>query len=114
VLTALSVALLVFTGGSVNAVLPLRHRGLHRHLDGRLQHDQTSSMAMRTRLATQAGGQLVRGLMSTVWWDLPGGHVTEGVWLKTVVLRVLVFIYVVAAQRYRAEPATPKEFRADR
>jgi hypothetical protein len=69
-LTVLAVALLIATGGSLNALVPIYAIGrVHRLLDGRLWHDQTLADPSWARLALQAGDQPVGGhLVDESWW----------------------------------------------
>ena len=115
-LTALSVALLLATGGSVNALVPFYAIGVFTGFSmagyGMTKHHLT---AAGTRLATPAGDQPVRG--NPV--DGRGGifavaKFTEGAWLVVVVFPMLVFVLMRLNREYRAEAAILEMFRTDR
>ena len=79
-LTVLAVALLVATGGGVNALVPMFAMGVFtRILDGRLRDDQTLADPSWARLALQAGDQPVGGhLVDECGGDLRDREVHRG------------------------------------
>ncbi len=116
VLTALSVALLVFTGGSVNALVPLYAIGVFIGFSmagyGMTKHHlgQRES-GWRRKLVIN----LSAGIMSTIVVGIfVVAKFTEGAWLIAVVFPVLVFVLMRLNGEYRAEAAILKNFRTDR
>jgi amino acid transporter len=116
VLTALSMALLVFTGGSVNALVPLyaigvfigfsmAGYGMSRH------HLQEREPGWRHKLVIN----LSAGIMSTIVVGIfLVAKFTEGAWLIAVVFPLLVLVLMRLNNEYREEAAVLKSFRTDR
>jgi amino acid transporter len=115
-LTAFSVALLVITGGSVNALVPFYAIGVFTGFSmagyGMTKHHLTHrEPGWRTRLAIN----LSAGILSTVVVGIFAvAKFTEGAWLVVVVFPVLVFILIRLNREYRAEAAILEMFRTDR
>jgi amino acid transporter len=115
-LTALSVALLVVTGGSVNALVPFYAIGVFTGFSmagyGMTKHHLTHrEPGWRTRLAIN----LSAGILSTVVVAIFAvAKFTEGAWLVVIVFPVLVFLLMRLNQEYRAEAAILEMFRTDR
>jgi amino acid transporter len=115
-LTALSVALLVTTGGSVNALVPFYAIGVFTGFSmagyGMTKHHLTQrEPGWRRRLAIN----LSAGILSTVVVGIFAvAKFTEGAWLVVVVFPVLVFILIRLNKEYRAEAAILEMFRTDR
>lgn len=115
-LTALSVALLIVTGGSVNALVPfyaigvftgfsMAGYGMTKH---HLTHRQTG---WRHKLAIN----LSAGILSTVVVGIFAvAKFTEGAWMVVVVFPLLVFALTRLNREYRAEAAILEMFRTDR
>ena len=115
-LAALSVLLLLATGGSVNALVPFYAIGVFTgfsmagygmtkyHLTHRVQ-------GWRGKLAIN----LSAGILSTVVVGIFAvAKFTEGAWLVVVVFPVLVFMLMRLNREYRAEAAILEMFRTDR
>jgi amino acid transporter len=115
-LTALSVALLVVTGGSVNALVPFYAIGVFTGFSmagyGMTKYHLTHrEPGWRRRLAIN----LSAGILSTVVVGIFAvAKFTEGAWLVVVVFPVLVFILIRLNREYRAEAAILEMFRTDR
>ena len=115
-LAALSVLLLLATGGSVNALVPFYAIGVFTgfsmagygmtkyHLTHRVQ-------GWRGKLAIN----LSAGILSTVVVGIFAvAKFTEGAWLVVVVFPILVFMLMRLNREYRAEAAILEMFRTDR
>ncbi|KLO30727.1 DNA-binding protein [Mycobacterium haemophilum] len=115
-LTALSVALLVTTGGSVNALVPFYAIGVFTGFSmagyGMTKHHLTHrEPGWRHRLAIN----LSAGILSTIVVGIFAvAKFTEGAWLVVVVFPVLVFVLMRLNREYRAEAAILETFRTDR
>ncbi|EUA50333.1 amino acid permease family protein [Mycobacterium xenopi 3993] len=115
-LTALSVALLVVTGGSVNALVPfyaigvftgfaMAGYGMTKH---HLRHREPG---WRHKLAIN----LSAGILSTIIVGIFAvAKFTEGAWLVVVVFPLLVLVLIRLNMEYRAEAAILEMFRTDR
>lgn len=115
-LTALSVLLLLTTGGSVNALVPFYAIGVFTGFSmagyGMTKHHLTHrEPGWRHRLAIN----LSAGIMSTIVVGIfAGAKFTEGAWLVVVVFPLLVFALIRLNREYRAEAAILEMFRTDR
>jgi amino acid transporter len=115
-LTALSVALLVITGGSVTALVPFYAIGVFTGFSmagyGMTKHHLTQrEPGWRRRSAIN----LSAGILSTIVVGIFAvAKFTEGAWLVVVVFPVLVFILIRLNREYRAEAAILEMFRTDR
>ncbi len=115
-LTALSVALLVATGGSVNALVPLFAIGVFTGFSmagyGMTKHHLTHrEPGWRRQLAIN----LSAGILSTIVVGIFAvAKFTEGAWLVVVVFPLLVFVLMRLNREYRAEAAILEMFRTDR
>lgn len=115
-LTALSVVLLVTTGGSVNALVPFYAIGVFTGFSmagyGMTKHHLTHrEPGWRHRLAIN----LSAGILSTVVVGIFAvAKFTEGAWLVVVVFPLLVFMLIRLNREYRAEAAILEMFRTDR
>lgn len=115
-LTALSVVLLVTTGGSVNALVPFYAIGVFTGFAmagyGMTKHHLTQrEPGWRRRLAIN----LSAGILSTIVVGIFAvAKFTEGAWLVVVVFPLLVFILMRLNREYRAEAAILEMFRTDR
>jgi amino acid transporter len=115
-LTALSVALLVMTGGSVNALVPFYAIGVFTGFSmagyGMTKHHLTHrEPGWRRRLVIN----LSAGILSTVVVAIFAvAKFTEGAWLVVVVFPLLVFALMRLNREYRAEAAILESFRTDR
>lgn len=115
-LTTLSVALLVVTGGSVNALVPFYAIGVFTGFSmagyGMTKHHVTHrEPGWRHRLAIN----LSAAILSTVVVGIFAvAKFTEGAWLVVVVFPVLVFVLTRLNREYRAEAAILEMFRSDR
>ena len=115
-LTAFSVALLVTTGGSVNALVPFYAIGVFTGFSmagyGMTKHELTHrEPGWRRRMAIN----LSAGILSTIVVGIFAvAKFTEGAWLVVVVFPVLVFILIRLNREYRAEAAILETFRTDR
>ncbi len=115
-LTALSVVLLLTTGGSVNALVPFYAIGVFTGFSmagyGMTKHHLTQrEPGWRRRLAIN----LSAGILSTVVVGIFAvAKFTEGAWLVVVVFPILVFILIRLNREYRAEAAILEMFRTDR
>jgi amino acid transporter len=115
-LTALSVVLLVVTGGSVNALVPFYAIGVFTGFSmagyGMTKYHLTQrEPGWRRRLAIN----LSAGILSTIVVGIFAvAKFTEGAWLVVVVFPILVFILMRLNREYRAEAAILEMFRTDR
>jgi amino acid transporter len=115
-LTALSVVLLVTTGGSVTALVPFYAIGVFTGFSmagyGMTKYHLTHrESGWRHKLAIN----LSAGILSTVVVGIFAvAKFTEGAWLVVVVFPVLVFILIRLNKEYRAEAAILEMFRTDR
>jgi amino acid transporter len=115
-LTALSVVLLLATGGSVNALVPFYAIGVFTGFSmagyGMTKHHLTQrEPGWRHRLAIN----LSAGILSTIVVGIFAvAKFTEGAWLVVVVFPVLVFALIRLNKEYRAEAAILEMFRTDR
>lgn len=115
-LTALSVALLIITGGSVTALVPFYAIGVFTGFSmagyGMTKHHLTHrEPGWQHRLAIN----LSAGILSTIVVGIFAvAKFTEGAWLVVVVFPVLVFILIRLNREYRAEAAILEMFRTDR
>jgi amino acid transporter len=115
-LTALSVALLVITGGSVNALVPFYAIGVFTGFSmagyGMTKHHLTQRKpGWRRRLAIN----LSAGILSTIVVGIFAvAKFTEGAWLVVVVFPLLVTVLIRLNKEYRAENAILEMFRTDR
>src|SRR6202012_2149920 len=104
-LTALSVGLLVVTGGSVNALVPFYAIGVFTGFSmagyGMSKYHPTEGeQGWRTRLAIN----LSAGILSTIVVGIFAvAKFTEGAWLVVVVFPILVFVLMRLNREYRAE-----------
>jgi len=115
-LAALSVALLVFSGGSVNALVPFYAIGVFTGFSmagyGMSKYHLTHrERGWQYRLAINFSA----GFMSTIVVGIFAvAKFTEGAWLVVVVFPVLVFGLIRLNREYRAESAILEAFRTDR
>lgn len=116
VLAALSVVLLVTTGGSVNALVPFYAIGVFTGFSmagyGMTKYQLTHrEPGWRGRLAVN----LSAGILSTVVVGIFAvAKFTEGAWLVVVVFPILVFMLMRLNREYRAEAAILEMFRTER
>lgn len=116
VLTAISVVLLVVSGGSVNALVPFYAIGVFTGFAmagyGMTKHHLTRKQpGWRHKLAIN----LSAGVMSTLVVGIFAvAKFTEGAWLVVVVFPLLVFVLMRLNREYRAEAAILERFRTDR
>jgi amino acid transporter len=115
-LTALSVALLLVTRGSVNALIPLFAIGVFSGFSmagyGMTKHHLTHrEPGWRHKLVIN----LSAGVLSTIVVGIFAvAKFTEGAWLVVVVFPLLVFALIRLNLEYRAEAAVLETFRTDR
>ena len=115
-LTALSVLLLLTTGGSVNALVPFYAIGVFTGFSmagyGMTKHHLTQrDPGWRRRLVIN----LSAGILSTIVVGIFAvAKFTEGAWLVVVVFPILVFGLMRLNREYRAEAAILEMFRTDR
>jgi amino acid transporter len=115
-LTALSVALLVTTRGSVNALVPFYAIGVFTGFSmagyGMTKYHLTHrEPGWRHKLAIN----LSAGILSTIVVGIFAvAKFTEGAWLVVVVFPLLVFLLIRLNREYRAEAAILETFRTDR
>jgi hypothetical protein len=115
-LAALSVALLVFTGGSVNALVPFYAIGVFTGFSmagyGMTKYHLTHrEPGWRHRLVINFSA----GILSTVVVAIFAvAKFTEGAWLVVVIFPVMVFALIRLNREYRAENAILQAFRTDR
>jgi amino acid transporter len=115
-LTALSVALLVATGGSVNALVPFYAIGVFTGFSmagyGMTKHQLTHrEPGWRRRLAINLSAAILSTIVVGIF---AVAKFTEGAWLVVVVFPLLVFILTRLNREYRAEAAILEMFRTDR
>jgi amino acid transporter len=114
-LTALSVVLLLATGGSVTALVPFYAIGVFTGFSmagyGMTKHHLTHrEPGWRHRMAIN----LSAGILSTVVVGIFAvAKFTEGAWLVVVVFPLLVFVLIRLNKEYRAEAAILEMFRTD-
>ncbi len=115
-LTALSVALLVATGGSVGALVPFYAIGVFTGFSmagyGMTKHHLTHrEPGWRRRMAIN----LTAGILSTIVVGIFAvAKFTEGAWLVVVVFPLLVLALTRLNREYRSEAAILEMFRTDR
>ncbi len=115
-LAALSVLLLVFTGGSVNALVPFYAIGVFTGFSmagyGMSKHHLTErERGWQYRLAIN----FTAAVLSTIVVGIFAvAKFTEGAWLVVVVFPILVFGLIRLNREYRAESAILEAFRTDR
>src|ERR1700744_5240681 len=115
-LTALSVGLLLATGGSVNALVPFYAIGVFTGFSmagyGMTKYHLTHrEPGWRRKLAIN----LSAGILSTIVVVIFAvAKFTEGAWLVVVVFPLLVFMLMRLNREYRAEAAILEMFRTDR
>ncbi|TSE01499.1 amino acid permease [Skermania sp. ID1734] len=116
VLTVLSVALLIATGGTVNALVPfyaigvftgfsMAGYGMTKH---HLSHRETG---WRYKLAINLSAAVLSTVVVAIF---AVAKFTEGAWLVVVVFPLLVWILMRLNREYRAEAAILEEFRTNR
>lgn len=115
-LTALSVVLLVTTGGSVNALVPFYAIGVFTGFSmagyGMTKHHLTQrEPGWRRRLAINLSAAILSTIVVGIF---AVAKFTEGAWLVVVVFPLLVFILMRLNREYRAEAAILEMFRTDR
>jgi amino acid transporter len=115
-LTALSVALLVFTGGSVNALVPFYAIGVFTGFSmagyGMSKYHLTErEPGWRHRLAINFSAAVLSTIVVGIF---AVAKFTEGAWLVVVVFPILVFGLIRLNREYRAESAILQAFRKDR
>ncbi|WP_419538247.1 APC family permease [Mycobacterium colombiense] len=115
-LTALSVALLLATGGSVNALVPFYAIGVFTGFSmagyGMTKHHLTQrEPGWRRRLAINLSAAILSTIVVGIF---AVAKFTEGAWLVVVVFPVLVFVLMRLNREYRAEAAILEMFRTDR
>jgi amino acid transporter len=115
-LTALSVVLLLTTGGSVNALVPFYAIGVFTGFSmagyGMTKHHLTQrEPGWRRRLAINLSAAILSTIVVGIF---AVAKFTEGAWLVVVVFPVLVFILIRLNREYRAEAAILEMFRTDR
>jgi amino acid transporter len=113
-LTALSVALLVVTGGSVNALVPFYAIGVFTGFSmagyGMSKHHLTHrESGWRHKLAINFSAAV---LSTVVVGIFAVAKFTEGAWLVVVVFPLLVVVLIRLNREYRAEAAILESFRA--
>jgi amino acid transporter len=115
-LTALALVLLLVTGGSVDAVVPLFAMGVFTGFSmagyGMTKHHLTHrEPGWRHKVAIN----LAAGIMSTIVVGIFAvAKFTEGAWLVVVVLPLLVFALMRLNRQYRAEASVLEMSRTDR
>jgi amino acid transporter len=115
-LTALSVTLLLTTGGSVNALVPFYAIGVFTGFAmagyGMTKHHLTErEPGWRRRLAINLSAAILSTIVVGIF---AVAKFTEGAWLVVVVFPVLVFLLMRLNREYRAEAAILEMFRTDR
>ncbi|MEB3032811.1 APC family permease [[Mycobacterium] nativiensis] len=115
-LTVLAVALLVITGGSVNALVPFYAIGVFTGFAmagyGMTKHHVTHrESGWRHKLVINFSA----GVLSTVVVGIFAvAKFTEGAWLVVVIFPLLVLVLIRLNREYRAEAAILERFRTDR
>jgi amino acid transporter len=115
-LTALSVVLLVVTGGSVNALVPFYAIGVFTGFSmagyGMTKHHLTQrEPGWRRRLAINLSAAILSTIVVGIF---AVAKFTEGAWLVVIVFPLLVFMLMRLNREYRAEAAILEMFRTDR
>jgi amino acid transporter len=115
-LTALSVALLVVTGGSVKALVPFYAIGVFTGFSmagyGMTKHHLTQrESGWRHRLAINLSAAMLSTIVVGIF---AVAKFTEGAWLVVVVFPLLVAGLIRLNREYRAEAAILEAFRTDR
>ncbi|WIM89938.1 amino acid permease [Candidatus Mycobacterium wuenschmannii] len=115
-LATLSVALLVFTGGSVNALVPFYAIGVFTGFSmagyGMSKHHLTErERGWQYRFAINFSAAVLSTIVVGIF---AVAKFTEGAWLVVVVFPVLVFGLIRLNREYRAESAILEGFRTDR
>ncbi|HSS22947.1 MAG TPA: APC family permease, partial [Mycobacterium sp.] len=115
-LTALSVLLLVTTGGSVNTLVPFYAIGVFTGFSmagyGMTKHHLTQrEPGWRRRLAINLSAAILSTIVVGIF---AVAKFTEGAWLVVVVFPLLVFVLIRLNREYRAEAAILEMFRTDR
>jgi amino acid transporter len=115
-LTALSVVLLLATGGSVTALVPFYAIGVFTGFSmagyGMTKHHLTRrEPGWRRRLAINLSSAILSTIVVGIF---AVAKFTEGAWLVVVVFPVLVFVLMRLNREYRAEAAILEMFRTDR
>jgi amino acid transporter len=115
-LAALSVALLVFTGGSVNALVPFYAIGVFTGFSmagyGMSKHHLTErEPGWRHKLVINFSAAVLSTIVVGIF---AVAKFTEGAWLVVIVFPVLVFGLIRLNREYRAEVAILERFRTDR
>ena len=114
-LAAVAVVLLLVTGGSVNALIPLFAMGVFTGFAmtgyGMTKHHLTQhERGWRYKLVIN----LSAGILSTVVVGIFAvAKFTEGAWLIVVIFPILVFALMRLNREYRSEAAVLKKFRTD-
>jgi hypothetical protein len=115
-LAALSVLLLVFSGGSVNALVPFYAIGVFTGFSmagyGMSKHHLTErERGWQYRLAINFTAAVFSTIVVAIFAI---AKFTEGAWLVVVVFPILVFGLIRLNREYRAESAILEAFRTDR
>ncbi len=115
-LAGLSVALLVFSGGSVNALVPFYAIGVFTGFSmagyGMSKHHLTErEPGWRHKLVINFSAAVLSTIVVGIF---AVAKFTEGAWLVVVVFPVLVFGLIRLNREYRAEVAILERFRTDR
>ncbi|HEY3995195.1 MAG TPA: amino acid permease [Mycobacterium sp.] len=115
-LAALSLLLLVVTGGSVNALVPFYAIGVFTGFSmagyGMTKHHLTHrEPGWRRRLAINLSAAILSTIVVGIF---AVAKFTEGAWLVVVVFPLLVFTLMRLNREYRAEAAILETFRTDR
>jgi amino acid transporter len=115
-LTALSVVLLLATGGSVTALVPFYAIGVFTGFSmagyGMTKHHLTRrEPGWRRRLAINLSSAILSTIVVGIF---AVAKFTEGAWLVVIVFPVLVFVLTRLNREYRAEAAILEMFRTDR
>jgi hypothetical protein len=115
-LTALSVGLLVVTGGSVNALVPFYAIGVFTGFSmagyGMSKYHLTHrEPGWRSKFAINLSAAILSTIVVGIF---AVAKFTEGAWLVVVVFPVLVFALIRLNREYRAEAAILEAFRTDR
>jgi amino acid transporter len=115
-LAALSVALLVFTGGSVNALVPFYAIGVFTGFSmagyGMSKYHLTHrEPGWRHRLVINFSAAVLSTIVVGIF---AVAKFTEGAWLVVVIFPVMVFGLIRLNREYRAESAILQAFRTDR
>lgn len=116
VLTVLSVALVIFTGGSVNALVPFYAIGVFTGFAmagyGMTKHHLTKrEPGWRRRMAVNLSAAILSTIVVGIF---AVAKFTEGAWLVVVVFPLLVGLLMRLNREYRAEAAILERFRVNR